>query len=119
VRGGFAGLPSVGPANLYITAASDEFEADLPALLKFIDKGVYVTETMGMHTANPISGEYSVGISGLWIEKGNIIHPVKEAVISGNILQLFNNILLIGDDRRFYGNIGTSHLLAGDIDISG
>ena len=119
VRGGFAGLPSVGPANLYITAASDEFEADLQALIKSIDKGVYVTETMGMHTANPISGEYSVGISGLWIEKGNIIHPVKEAVISGNILQLFKNILLIGDDRRFYGNIGTSHLLAGDIDISG
>jgi PmbA protein len=87
--------------------------------MKAMNKGIYVTETMGMHTANPISGEYSVGVSGLWIENGDIVHPVKEAVISGNILQLFKNILLVGDDLHFYGNIGTSHLLARDIDISG
>ena len=84
-----------------------------------VDKGIYVIETMGMHTANPISGEYSVGVSGLWIEGGSISHPVKEAVISGSILDLFKNIVLIGDEPSFYGNIGTSHLLAGDIDISG
>jgi PmbA protein len=119
VRGGFAGLPAVGPTNLFVVAASDEYASGLPVLMKAMNKGIYVTETMGMHTANPISGEYSVGVSGLWIENGEIVHPVKEAVISGNILQLFKNILLVGDDLRFYGNIGTSHLLAEDIDISG
>ncbi len=119
VRGGFTGLPTVGPTNIFIEAASKEYSSNLSGLLKMVDKGVYVTETMGMHTANPISGEYSVGVSGLWIEGGNFSYPVKEAVISGNILNLFKNIVLIGDESRFYGNIGTSHLLAGDIDISG
>jgi len=119
VRSGFAGLPTVGPTNLFIAAASDEYAKSLPGLMKSISKGIYVTETMGMHTANSISGEYSVGVSGLWIENGDIVHPVKEALISGNILQLFKNIMLIGDAPRFYGNIGTSHLLAADIDISG
>jgi PmbA protein len=119
VRGGFSGLPTIGPTNLFIAASSDEYASDLAGLIKKINKGIYVTETMGMHTANPISGEYSIGISGLWIENGEIAHPVKETIISGNILQLFKNIVLIGDDLRFYGNIGTSHLLAGDIDISG
>lgn len=119
VRGGFTGLPTVGPTNIFVEAASMDFSSDLSGLLKIIDRGIYVTETMGMHTANPISGEYSVGISGLWIENGSFSHPIKEAVISGNILNFFKNIVLIGDESRFYGNIGTSHLLAGDIDISG
>ncbi len=119
VRGGFSGIPSVGANNLFIRSASDEYISDFSGLLKIIDKGIYVTETMGMHTANPISGEYSVGVSGLWIENGEMTHPVKEAVVSGNILDLFRNITMIGDDLRFYGNIGSSHLLAGDIDISG
>ncbi len=119
IRGGFSGLPTVGPTNLFISSSSDEYVCDLAGLISKIDKGIYVTETMGMHTANPVSGEYSIGISGLWIENGEIAHPVKEAVISGNILQLFKNIILIGDEVRFYGNIGSSHLLAEDIDISG
>ena len=119
VRGGFTGLPAVGPTNVFLSAASKEYSTNLSGLLSIVDKGIYVTETMGMHTANPISGEYSVGVSGLWIEGGSISHPVKEAVISGSILDLFKNIVLIGDEPSFYGNIGTSHLLAGDIDISG
>ena len=119
VRGGFAGLPKVGPTNLFISASSREFESSFAEMLEKIDRGIFVTETMGMHTANPVSGEFSVGISGLYIENGQILHPVKETVISGNILQFFRNIILIGDELRFYGNIGSSHLLAGDIDISG
>ncbi len=45
-----------------------------------------------MHTANPVTGDFSVGIAGIYIEKGELKHPVKEAVISGNILNLFNNL---------------------------
>lgn len=118
-RGGFAGVPGVGPSNLFISAVSDEFKLSLTGLAGMVDKGIYVTETMGMHTANPISGEYSVGISGLWIENGGMAYPVKEAVISGNILDLFRNIIMIGEDVRFYGNIGAAYVLADNIDISG
>ncbi len=119
VRSGFTGIPGVGRSNFVISAASADHTRNFKDLAGMIDRGIYVTETMGMHTANPISGEYSVGVSGLWIENGAIAYPVKEAVISGNILDLFRNIIMIGEDIRFYGNIGTSYVLAGNIDISG
>jgi PmbA protein len=119
VRGGFTGLPTVGPTNLYIEPTSAEYTKRFENLVKNINKGLYVIETMGMHTANPISGEFSVGASGLWIEDGEIKHPVKEAVISGNILDLFKKVVMVGDDLRFYGNIGASSLLIEEIDISG
>ena len=119
VRGGPSGLPSVGITNLYIEPSSHKYKMAFKDLFNIIDKGIYVIETMGMHTANPISGEFSVGISGLWIENGEVQYPVKEAVISGNILDLFKNTAMVGDDLRFYGNIGTPSLLIEKIDISG
>jgi PmbA protein len=118
-RGGFANIPGVGASNIFFTASSGSYSADFASLLAMIDKGIYVTDTMGMHTANPISGEYSVGISGLKIENGCMTYPVKEAVISGNILDLFSSVIMIGEDIHFYGNIGASHILAANIDISG
>lgn len=119
VRGGFTGIPTVGPTNLYIEPTSAEYTKRFENLVKNINRGLYVIETMGMHTANPISGEFSVGASGLWIEDGEIKYPVKEAVISGNILDLFKKVVMVGDDLRFYGNIGASSLLIEEIDISG
>ncbi|HMK56074.1 MAG TPA: TldD/PmbA family protein [Dissulfurispiraceae bacterium] len=119
VRGGFTGLPGVGPGNIFLAPTSKEFSKDISGLIGMVDNGIYVTETMGMHTANPISGEYSVGVTGLKIEGGTLARPIKEAVISGNILKLFGSIVMIGDESRFYGNIKSSHLLAEDIDISG
>jgi len=57
-----------------------------------------ILSAMGLHTANPISGDFSVGISGQWIENGEVGYPVKEAVISGNILELFKKIDAVGSD---------------------
>jgi len=119
VRSGSGSLPSVGPTNIYIEPVIKDHTTDLRGLQKIIDKGLYVIETMGMHTANPISGDFSVGASGLWIERGEVRYPVKEVVISGNILDLFNNIILVGDDLKFYGNIGSPSLVIEGIDISG
>lgn len=118
-RGGATGTPGVGPTNIYIEAASTEYAQDPDKLFKAVDRGLYVTETMGMHTANPVTGEFSVGISGLWIEGGEVIYPVKEAVISGTVPDLFRQVVMIGSDLRFYGNIGASSLLIESIDISG
>ncbi|MCL4491401.1 MAG: TldD/PmbA family protein [Nitrospirae bacterium] len=119
VRDGFAGLPLVGPTNLYLEPSSGEYARSVEGLVKTVDRGLYVVETMGMHTANPISGEFSIGVSGLLIERGEIKHPVKEAAISGTILALFRNTSMIGDDLRFYGNIGAPSILIEGIDISG
>ena len=118
VRSSFTGLPSVGLSNLYIEAVSRSDVLSIEEIFKAADTCLYVTEAMGVHTANPISGEFSVGVSGLLIEKGEIAFPVKEAVISGNILSFFENIEAVGDDLVFFGNVGSPSLLFGPTDIS-
>ena len=115
-RGGFSGLPGVGPTNLYIPPSPASSGAE--ALCRVMGRGFYITDAMGIHTANPISGEFSIGISGLWIEGGGLKYPVKEAVISGNILDLFKRVRLVGSDLRFYGNMGSPSLLIDPTDIS-
>jgi PmbA protein len=118
VRSSFAGLPSVGLSNLYIDAVSKSDVLPIRDIFKAVGKCLYVTDAMGVHTANSISGEFSVGVSGLWVEKGEIAFPVKEAVISGNILSFFENIEAVGDDLVFFGNVGSPSLLFGPTDIS-
>jgi len=118
MRGGYTGLPSVGISNLYLKVVSETDIIPFNKLTASLDQGLYITEALGVHTANPITGEFSIGVSGLWIENGEIQFPVKEAVISGDVLGLFQKIEAAGDDMRFYGNIGTPSLLIGPTDIS-
>lgn len=118
VRNGFSGLPSVGISNLVLEAASKSNLTSPDEIFLLSDKCLFVTEAMGMHFVNRVTGEFSVGVSGLWIEKGEITFPVKEAVISGNLLSLFENIEALGDDLEFYDNIGVPSILFGPIDIS-
>ncbi|MDA8084710.1 MAG: TldD/PmbA family protein [Nitrospiraceae bacterium] len=117
-RGGYASVPSVGATNLYIEAASEEATVPMRAVFDTIGKGLYVVDAMGVHTANPVSGDFSVGVTGIWIENGELSYPVKEAVLSGNILELFSSIEAVGDDLRFYGGVGSPSLLIRDMDIS-
>ncbi len=119
VRGGYSSLPSVGVTNLFLDAASSGDVVPRGRLFKGVDKGLYVVDAMGVHTANPISGEFSVGVTGMWVEGGEIRHPVKEAVVSGNILDFFSRVDAVGDDLRFYGNIGAPSLVISGVDISG
>lgn len=115
VRGGFKTLPGVGATNLYIHAQSSKSTDDIVASLK---KGILILNAMGVHTANPVSGDFSVGISGLWIEGGERAYPIKEAIISGNILDLFRKVEAAGNDPVFYGSTGSPGLLVGEMDIS-
>jgi PmbA protein len=114
VRGGFKGLPGVGVMNFYIKPS----ESSAAGLVKSLSKGIVVLGAMGVHTANPVSGDFSIGISGLWIENGEVAYPVKEAIISGNVLELFRKVEAVGDDLKFYGSTGSPSLLIGDMDIS-
>ncbi len=117
-RGGFSTLPSVGISNLFVEPVSKMDVVPRAKLFEGVGNGLYVTEAMGVHTANPISGDFSVGVTGLWIEKGEVAFPVKEAVLSGNVLDFFDRIEAVGDDMRFYGNIGTPSLIIFGVDIS-
>jgi PmbA protein len=118
VRGGFASLPSVGITNLFLAPSSEKDCLGKKDLLAFLDRGLYIVDAMGVHTANPVSGDFSLGITGLWIEGGKVCFPVKEAVISGNILEFFNKVAAVGDDLIFYGNMGAPGIIISDVDIS-
>jgi PmbA protein len=117
-RHSFRSLPSVGITNLFIEAASKAETVAKDRLFSSVSRGLYVIEAIGVHTANTISGEFSIGVTGLWIEKGEVQYPVKEAVISGNILEFFDKVEAIGDDLIFYGNLGAPSIIISDIDIS-
>jgi len=114
-RGGFRSQPGVGASNIYMENGSAS-QADL---ISGISSGLIVREVLGMHTANPISGDFSVGVSGHWILGGKVAYPVKEAAISGNILAVFTGIDALGDDLRFRGRIGAPSILLKPISVSG
>jgi len=119
VRHGIYTPPSIGISNLFIEASSKKFVKNYKDLIKDISKGIIVTDVMGMHTANPITGEFSLGATGLWVEKGEIKYPVKETVIAGNIHELFNNVVALSERMRFYGKIGAPDILIEKVNISG
>lgn len=115
VRGSFKGAPEVGVTNFYIASGAVHPEQ----LIKEVGDGFYVTEVMGMHTANPISGDFSVGVAGLLIENGELGRPVRGAAMGGNILELLKNIDGVGNDLRFYGGRGSPTLRINEMTISG
>ena len=78
-----------------------------------------VTEIMGAHTANPITGDFSVGATGFWIESGKKAFPVREITISGNILDLMKDVDAVGNDLRFSGRIGSPSLRVKELSIGG
>ena len=114
-RGGVKGMPHLGVSNFFIengpTAADD--------LIAGISRGMLVTGLIGMHTANPVSGDFSVGATGFLIENGRITVPVKGVAIAGNVLDIFAGVEMVGDDLRFYSSVGSPSLRIAALDISG
>lgn len=99
-RGSFRGLPSVGTTNFILSAGENSAQE----LISSIDKGFYITEVMGMHTANPVSGDFSLGAAGLMIEKGRLTHAVRGVTIAGNLIDFLQDIEALGNDVRFFGS---------------
>lgn len=114
VRRGSISLPGVGVTNFYLKPG----EMSHHDLMKSLPKGILILSAMGVHTANPVSGDFSIGISGLWIENGSVLYPVKEAIISGNILEMFKKVEGVGSNLVFYGSTGSPSILIDEMDIS-
>jgi PmbA protein len=83
-----------------------------------LTEGVIIEELMGTHTANPITGDFSLGAVGHLVKKGNKT-PFKGVIFSGNIFELLNSVKEVGSDLRFYGTCGSPSLLIQGIKISG
>ncbi|MDD5131682.1 MAG: TldD/PmbA family protein [bacterium] len=114
-RGSFMGSPGVGVNNFYLEPGN----ISSVELIKSIKQGIYVMEVMGMHTADPITGDFSVGVSGLWIENGQLTYPVQGIAMADNTLNLLQNIELLGNDLKFYGNVGSPTIKIKEIMVSG
>jgi PmbA protein len=91
-----AGNPSIGAGNFFLQPGRltpEEIIAEVP-------NGLYVTETMGFGV-NLVTGDYSQGAAGLWIENGELAYPVEEITIAGNLKDMYRNITAIGNDLVF------------------
>ncbi|MFC0117744.1 metalloprotease PmbA [Pseudoalteromonas xiamenensis] len=93
-------------------------EGGLDSLLKSMGKGLLVTELMG-HGANTVTGDYSRGAAGFWVENGEIQFPVSEITIAGNLKEMFKNIVAIGNDIEKRGSVQTGSILISEMQIAG
>jgi len=90
---GAGGPPSVAPSNFQMLPG----DVSLEEIIRSVPSGLYVTELIGFGI-NMITGDYSRGASGIWIENGELAYPVEELTIAGNLKDIFNQIELIGND---------------------
>jgi len=115
VRMSFRGLPEVGPTNFFVMPGSRKPED----VLSRVKNGIYVMDILGLHLANPVSGDFSIGISGRIIENGQLTGAVRGMVMAGNLTDLLSGISDIGSDLTFYGNFGSPTLFLGEFMVSG
>lgn len=112
------GLASTGNAggvhNLIASAGSE----DLPTLLRGMGRGLYVTELMGQGV-NAVTGDYSRGAAGFWVENGELAYPVDEATVAGNLKQIFLALEAVGSDVDPRSHIRVGPMLIGAMMVAG
>jgi PmbA protein len=114
------GLPNTGNAggihNLIVDSA--ELLPDRAALLQRMGSGFLVTEMMGQGV-NGVTGDYSRGASGFWVENGELAYPVHEVTIAGNLKTMYRGVQALGADRDLLGSIHTGSVLLDEVTIAG
>jgi PmbA protein len=111
---GLAGTPGIGCGNLFLqpgTVSPDQIIGDVAG-------GLYVTSLMGFGT-NIVTGDYSRGATGLWIENGQLTHAVEEVTIAGNLGEMLMNVTAIGNDLVFRGSVASPTLRIDGMTIAG
>ncbi|MEO5342929.1 MAG: metalloprotease PmbA [Gammaproteobacteria bacterium SHHR-1] len=93
-------------------------QLDLAGLMREMGTGLLVTEMMGQGV-NRVTGDYSRGAAGFWVENGEIAHPVEEITIAGNLRDMYLNLLAVGTDNQLPGSTRTGSWLIGQMTIAG
>jgi PmbA protein len=106
--------PGVSPSNFYLAAGVDSPD-DIIASVK---SGLYVTELIGFGV-NLVTGDYSRGAAGLWIENGELAYPVEEVTIAGNLKEMFQNIDMVGNDLEMRGRIAAPTIKISRMTVAG
>ena len=112
------GMRTTGNASGVHNLTVDPGELDFNGLLTLMGTGLLVTELLGQGV-NRVTGDYSRGASGFWVENGVIQFPVEEITIAGNLKTMLSNIVAIGNDVDLRGNIRTGSILLEKMSIAG
>jgi PmbA protein len=111
---GLAGTPGIGCGNLYLEPG----ELTPEQIIRNVQAGLYLTSLMGPGV-NMVTGDYSRGAVGLWIEKGELTHAVEEITVAGNLAEMLMNVTAIGDDLVFRGSVASPTLLIDGMTVAG
>jgi len=103
-----------GTHNLLVHGRGRDFDQ----MLKLMDRGLYVTELMGQGV-NGVTGDYSRGAGGFWVENGEIQYPVHEVTIAGHLKDMYQKIVDVGSDIDVRGGIRTGSILIEEMTIAG
>lgn len=112
------GMQSTGNAGGVHNLTLDSGTLDFQGMLKLMGTGLLVTELMGQGV-KMMTGDYSRGASGFWVENGEIQYPVEEITVAGNLKDMFKNIVAVGNDVDCRGNTRTGSILIEQMSIAG
>jgi PmbA protein len=111
---GLAGTPGIGSGNFYLQKG----DRTPQQIIGNIKQGLYVFQFLGFGV-NMVTGDFSRGVSGLWIENGELTYPVEEVTIAGNLKDMLNNISEIGNDLEFRGSTASPTLRIDGMMVAG
>jgi PmbA protein len=106
--------PGVAPSNFYLAPGRQTPDE----IIRSVKQGFYVTELIGFGI-NMVTGDYSRGAAGLWIENGELTYPVEEVTIAGNLKEMLQNIEMVGNDLEMRGRIAAPTLKISQMTIAG
>jgi PmbA protein len=105
---------SGGIHNLIVAPGNDDFSA----MLRRMGRGLVVTELMGQGI-NGVTGDYSRGAAGFWVENGELAYPVHEITIAGNLKEMYQQIVAVGNDVDTRGGVRTGSILIERMTVAG
>ncbi|MCS6897550.1 MAG: metallopeptidase TldD-related protein, partial [Nitrospira sp.] len=106
--------PSVGPTNFYLVPGTKTAEQ----IIGSVKEGLYLTELIGFGI-NMVTGDYSRGASGFWIENGELAFPVEEITVAGNLRQMLKDVEMVGDDLVFRGRVASPTIKIAEMMVAG
>jgi PmbA protein len=111
---GVGDFPAAGASNFFLSPGPHTPEE----IIASVERGLYVTSLSGFGV-NGVTGDYSRGAAGLWIERGVLTHPVEEVTIAGNLLDMLRDVEMIGDDLRLRTRIAAPTLKIREMAVAG
>ena len=111
-------METTGNAGGVHNLTIDSGDQNLEQMIKSVDKGFLITELIGFGI-NSVTGDYSRGASGLWIENGEIVYPVEEVTVAGNLKDIFRNIVSVGNDVDVRRSTRCGSILVDGLTIAG